>query len=76
MHLVMCRIRNTETPIAQQHGIICRTMRVYKAASSWKGNGGLDCRISRNSSCSAPPKMATPSEQALGTKGLATTGKD
>ena len=38
---------------------------------------GLDCRIPRNSSCSAqPPKMATPSEQALGTKRSVTTGNE
>ena len=37
----------------------------------------LDCRIPRNSSCSAqPPKIATRSEQALGTKGSATSGNE
>ena len=37
----------------------------------------LDCRIPRNSSCSAqPPKMATRSAQALGTKGSATSGNE
>ena len=38
---------------------------------------GLDCRIPRNSSCSAqPPKIATRSEQALGMKGSATSGNE
>ena len=42
--------------------------------SIWELNDGLDnCRIPCDSSCLAQPiKMAMPSEQTLGMKGLAT----